>query len=161
MNLAHIIDAHDRPTVALVAGNRETTYGELRDQVARCAAASPACGVGEGDRVALLCGNSRTSSSPTSPSVGLGAIAVPLNPRARRPSSNASSAEVAAVAVIVGPGRGRRRGRSVDRRARAVGRTVVVAGDELPPASDRRLDDAAVGRAGARSSTSSPTTSPC
>ena len=42
--------------------------------------------------------------------VGLGAIAVPLNPRARRPSSSARSAWSTPVAVVVGPA-ARRRGR--------------------------------------------------
>ena len=35
MNLAHIIDAHPADRVALVSRSRVTTYGALRDQVAR------------------------------------------------------------------------------------------------------------------------------
>ena len=33
VNLAHMIDGHDADRVALISRNRETTYGQLRDQV--------------------------------------------------------------------------------------------------------------------------------
>ncbi|MGE3589955.1 MAG: AMP-binding protein, partial [Ilumatobacteraceae bacterium] len=45
--------------MAVISRGRETTYGELRDQVAHVRGGLAAFGIGPGDRVALLCGNGR------------------------------------------------------------------------------------------------------
>lgn len=103
MNLAHMIDVHDADGVALIAGNRETTFGELRDQVARMRGGLAALGVGDGDRVAMLCGNNRYFVVSYLAIVGLGAIAVPLNPVSPAPEIERELAAVEPVAVIVGP----------------------------------------------------------
>jgi long-chain acyl-CoA synthetase len=80
VNLAHIIDPHDADRVAIINRSRATTYGELRDQVARVRGGLAALGVGQGDRVALVCANSRKFVVTYLATVGLGAVAVPLNP---------------------------------------------------------------------------------
>ncbi|MFM9084060.1 MAG: AMP-binding protein, partial [Actinomycetota bacterium] len=59
MNLAHIIDSHPGEATALISRGRITTYGTLRDQVGAARGALVELGVGKGDAVALLCGNTR------------------------------------------------------------------------------------------------------
>ena len=66
MNLASIIEGHAADSVALISRNRETTYGALREQVAVLRGGLAGLGIGRGDRVALLLGNTATSSCPTS-----------------------------------------------------------------------------------------------
>ncbi len=80
MNLAHIIDPHDADRVAIINRSRSTTYGELREQVAHVRGGLAALGVVEGDRVALVCANSRKFVVTYLATLGLGAVAVPLNP---------------------------------------------------------------------------------
>ena len=41
MNLASIIDGHPDDHVAIISGGVETTYGQLRDDVAKVRGASP------------------------------------------------------------------------------------------------------------------------
>ena len=85
MNLASIIEGHDADLVALVSRGRATTYGDLRDQVARLRGSLTALGVGRGDRVAMLCGNGRYFVVSYLATVGIGAIAVPMNPLSPAP----------------------------------------------------------------------------
>jgi acyl-coenzyme A synthetase/AMP-(fatty) acid ligase len=59
MNVARMIESHPAERVALFSRNRETTYGELRDQVERMRGGLSAQGVTAGDRVAVLCANNR------------------------------------------------------------------------------------------------------
>jgi long-chain acyl-CoA synthetase len=103
VNLAHMIDAHADDRVALIVGGRETTYGELRDQVARVRGGLAAHDVADGDRVAILCGNNRYFVVSYLAVVGLGAVAVPLNPASPAPEIERELAKVAPVAVVVGP----------------------------------------------------------
>ena len=80
MNLAHIIDPHDADRVAIINRSQSTTYGELREQVGHVRGGLAALGVAEGDRVALVCANSRKFVVTYLATLGLGAVAVPLNP---------------------------------------------------------------------------------
>jgi long-chain acyl-CoA synthetase len=100
MNLAHIIDAHPADRVALVSRSRVTTYGALRDQVARVRGGLAALGVGDGDRVALLCSNGRYFVDVYLAVLGLGAVAVPLNPTSPPPEIVREIA-VAAPSIVV------------------------------------------------------------
>ena len=59
MNLAEIIEQHPADNIALISRGRPTTYGELRRQVASLRGVLAENGVERGDRVAILCGNSR------------------------------------------------------------------------------------------------------
>ncbi len=101
MNLAHIIDGHDADSVALIWRNRVTTYGELCDQVAAFRGGLAANGIGAGDRVAVLVGNSPHFVIAYLATIGLGAVAVPLNPSSPGPELQSELAVVAARAVVV------------------------------------------------------------
>ena len=81
MNLATIIDGHPAEQPALYSRGRVTTYGELRGQVARLRGALTARGVQPGDRVAVIAGNDWYFVVAYLAVLGVGAIAVPLNPQ--------------------------------------------------------------------------------
>jgi long-chain acyl-CoA synthetase len=101
VNLAHIIDGHDADSTALIWRNRVTTYGELCANVARFRGGLAASGVSAGDRVALMLGNSPHFVVAYLATVGLGAVAVPLNPASPGPELGSELAAVRARVVIV------------------------------------------------------------
>ena len=103
MNLANIIDPHDPATVAIISRGRPTTYGELAEQVGRVRGGLADLGVARGDRVALLCGNGRYFVETYLATLGLGAVAVPLNPSSPGPEIEREIAVVDASVVIVDP----------------------------------------------------------
>ncbi|CAB4857584.1 unannotated protein [freshwater metagenome] len=103
MNLANIIDGHPTEHVALISRNRATTYGALAEQVAGLRGGLAELGVNEGDRVALLVGNGRFFVVSYLAVLGLGAVAVPLNPSSPAPELTRELATVGASTVIVGP----------------------------------------------------------
>lgn len=103
MNLAHIIDPHPGEATALISRGRITTYGVLRDQVAAARGALVELGVGKGDVVALLCGNSRYFVVAYLAAVGLGAVACPLNPTSPAPEVEKELAVVRPKAVVIEP----------------------------------------------------------
>ena len=103
MNLAHLIDGHDAERVALISRNRPITYGQLRDQVANMRGALAQLGVGRGDRVALLCANGRFFVVTYLATLGLGAVAVPLNPTSPALELERELATVGAKVVAVHP----------------------------------------------------------
>jgi long-chain acyl-CoA synthetase len=75
----------------------------LREQVAAMRGALRAEGVTLGDRVVLLCGNSRYFVVSYLATIGLGAIAVPLNPTSPTPELESELAVVDPKVVIVEP----------------------------------------------------------
>jgi long-chain acyl-CoA synthetase len=101
VNLAHIIDGHDADSVALIWRNRVTTYGELREQVAAFRGGLASNGVGADDRVAIIVGNSPHFVIAYLATVGLGAVAVPLNPASPGPELQSELTVVGARAVVV------------------------------------------------------------
>ncbi len=101
MNLANIIDPHPSDTIALISRGRETTYGSLRDQVDRLRGGLAGLGVRDGDRVALLCGNGHHFAVSYLATLGLGAVAVPLNPLSPALELEHEIAEVGAKAVVI------------------------------------------------------------
>jgi long-chain acyl-CoA synthetase len=103
VNLASLIDGHPDDAVALISRGRSTTYGVLREQVAAMRGALRAEGVTLGDRVVLLCGNSRYFVVSYLATIGLGAIAVPLNPTSPTPELESELAVVDPKVVIVEP----------------------------------------------------------
>ncbi|MFZ8997199.1 MAG: AMP-binding protein [Ilumatobacteraceae bacterium] len=125
-NLAHLLDGHAADSIALVSRNRETTYGELREQVARARGGLAELGIGRGDRVAILCGNNRYFVVSYFAIVGLGAVAVPLNPASPAPELQTELAMVEPTAIIVGPS-GASSWDGVDRSAVPTLRVVVTA----------------------------------
>ncbi len=103
MNVAQLIHDHADDRVALVSQGRSMTYAALRAEVDQARARLGAIGVGAGERVALLCGNNSSFVVSYLAVVGLGAIAVPLNPASPAPELAAQVAAVEAATVLVAP----------------------------------------------------------
>lgn len=103
MNLADIIDGHPAEHVAIINRGVETTYGQLRDDVAKVRGGLANLGVGAGDRVALLCGNGLCFVETYLAVLGLGAVVVPLNPQSPTPEIEQEIAAVGASVVMVEP----------------------------------------------------------
>lgn len=103
MNLSHIIDNHPDEAIALISRGRPTTYGALRSQVASMRGELQRLGVGHGDVVALLCGNSRYFVVSYLATVGIGAIAAPLNPTSPAPEIESEMNSVKPTAVVIEP----------------------------------------------------------
>jgi long-chain acyl-CoA synthetase len=103
VNLANIINGHPPEQVAIISRNRATTYGTLVDQVAGLRGGLAELGVQQGDRVALIVGNSRFFVVSYLAIVGLGAVAVPLNPSSPAPELTRELVTVGASTVIIGP----------------------------------------------------------
>jgi long-chain acyl-CoA synthetase len=101
VNLANIIDGHDATSTALIWRNRATTYGELRQQVSAFRGGLAAGGVVDGDRVALIVGNSPHFVIAYLATLGLGAVAVPLNPASPGPELQSELAVVSPKVVVV------------------------------------------------------------
>jgi long-chain acyl-CoA synthetase len=130
-NLARMIEPHADDVVALICRNQETTYGELREQVAGLRGGLAAQGVGHGDRVAIICGNNRYFVLSYLATVGLGAIAVPLNPSSPAPEIERELLAVEPTTVIVGP-HALPAWSSIDASEVPFVRTVIVAEVEAP-----------------------------
>ena len=103
MNLANIIEGHAADKIALISRNRETTYGALRDQVASARGGLSALGLGKGDAVALLVGNNRHFVVTYLAVLGIGAVAVPLNPTSPAHEIERELVAVGARAAVIGP----------------------------------------------------------
>ena len=103
MNLAHLIDDHAGDSIALFSRGRPTTYGELREQVDSMRGGLAGLGIGRGDRVAIVCNNSRYFVVAYLAVLGLGAAAVPLNPTSPAPEIAREITAVGAKAAIVDP----------------------------------------------------------
>lgn len=135
MNVATLLDGHGDDVVALISRNRETTYGELRDQVSRLRGGLARLGVATGDRVAIVCGNNRYFVISYFAVVGLGAVAVPLNPSSPGPELESELATVEPCAIIVGPAAWTGWA-AVDRAAVPSIRVVVTAEEDSSGATD-------------------------
>ena len=101
MNLARVIEGHDPAAIALISRGRPTTYGELYEQIARLRGGLASIGVGDGDRVAVLCSNSRHFVLVYFATLGLGAVAVPLNPLSPAPELESEISNVSAKVVVI------------------------------------------------------------
>lgn len=104
MNLAAVLDGHPDDRVALISQSTETTYGELRADVARLAGGLVDRGVLPGDRVAIVAANNRDFVVSLFAALHLGAVAVPLNPRSPRPELADQIEVTAAEVVLLGAG---------------------------------------------------------
>lgn len=161
MNLASIIVDHPGDATALISRGKATTYGELRDQVGRLRGGLVRAGIEPGDRVAIIAANNWYFVVGWLAVLGVGAVAVPLNPASPGPELTRELAEVGARAVLLGP-TGARAMPDVDRSqlpelglviqsdsggdlivADAVRLDDLMAGDEAPMV-DRLDDDLAV-----------------
>ena len=103
MNFAEIIDGHPSSSVALVSRGITTSYGVLNDQVGRLRGSLSELGIGKGDRVALLCGNSPYFVVSYLACLGIGAVVVPLNPSSPALELQRELQVVGARAVVIEP----------------------------------------------------------
>jgi long-chain acyl-CoA synthetase len=103
MNLSEIIDGHDADSTALISRGRATTYGQLRAQVGAMRGALARHGVGKGDVVVLLCGNSRYFVVSYLAALGVGAVVAPLNPASPAPEIEGELHAVSPTMVVVEP----------------------------------------------------------
>lgn len=102
-NVASIIVGHPADRVAIISRGRPTTYGELLAQVRRFRGGLQGIGVTRGDRVAIVAANGRHFAVAYLATVGMGAVAVPLNPAATADELERELNEITAKVVIVGP----------------------------------------------------------
>ena len=103
MNVARIIEGHPDDRIALISHGRETTYGQLRAQVAALRAEFVGLGLKQGECVALLCSNTRYFVVSYLAAVGVGAVAAPLNPTSPAPEIEKELNVVQPAIVIVEP----------------------------------------------------------
>ena len=147
MNLATIVEGHDADHPALVSRGRVTTYGTLRDQLAHMRGALAGRGVAPGDRVAILAANNWYFVSAYLAVLGVGAIAVPLNPQSPAAEVERELVATGVKLALVGPA-GRRVADAVDRGALPDYEGDVDVADllaaEPAPLVDRAPDDVAV-----------------
>lgn len=114
MNLASIIDPHPAEATALISRGRTTDYGTLRSQVAHLRGGLVGLGIDPGDRVGLVCANNWYFVVNYLAILGIGAVAVPLNPLSPPREVERELAAVGARALVVGPA-GRATAAALDR----------------------------------------------
>ncbi len=134
-----MIESHPHDAVALMSRGRRTTYGELREQVARLRGGLLDLGLDEGDRVGVVCGNNWYFAVSYLAVLGAGLVAVPLNPASPPRELERELAVIGARAAIVGPS-GRKGMSRLDRsQCPALEHLIVSEGDWLEGAL--KLDD--------------------
>jgi long-chain acyl-CoA synthetase len=156
VNLAAIIEAHPDDAVALVSRGSPTTYGQLRTQVAELRGGLARLGVEPGDRVALAAANNWFFAVTYLATLGVGAVAVPLNPASPGAELERELAAVQAKVVVVGPS-AREAIDDVDRAAAGLEHVVLAGaaegegprvedlfGGSTAPLVEREADDLAV-----------------
>ena len=139
MNLASILDGHPDDAVAIVSRGNPTSYGTLQEQVAGLRGGLVGAGIGPGDRVAIAAANNRYIVVSYLAILGIGAIAVPLNPGSPAAELERNLAAVGCAGAIVGPA-GAEAMAGVDRSAAGL-RVVVRAGGTDAGAGDLAFDD--------------------
>ena len=103
MNLATILEAHPGDATAIISRGVTYSYADIRRQVAAMRGALEELGVGSGDRLALLCGNTIEFVVSYFACLGRGIVCVPLNPTAPAPELQRELSVVGARAVVVAP----------------------------------------------------------
>ena len=103
MNLASVVDEHAAGSRAVLAPGRELTYGELRAEVSSLRGGLAAAGVKAGDRVGLVLTNDWPFVVGYLAVLGLGAVAVPIDPSLPTRPLNTELTAVGATAALVGP----------------------------------------------------------
>lgn len=101
MNLASIIEDHPAAAPAVAGQDRSLTYGELRAEVAALRGGLARAGLHPGERVALLLPNDWPFVVAYLAVLGVGAVAVPLDPDQPPPALAAEVAAVGARAAVV------------------------------------------------------------
>ncbi len=80
VTIVSILDGHPDDAIALIEGDQKTTYAELRELRDQTRAGLAAAGLEAGDRVAILCGNTRSSVVSILAVASAGLIAAIVNP---------------------------------------------------------------------------------
>ena len=158
MNLASILDPHPSDAIALTSRGRTTDYGTLRRQVAALRGGLVGLGLDPGDRVGILCANNWYFVANYLAILGIGGVAVPLNPLSPPKELERELAAVGARALVVGPA-GRATASAIDRTKLPVLEFVIhsdghgtaggvtlddLLASEAAPIVDREADDLAV-----------------
>ena len=131
MNLASIIDPHPDGAVALISRGKATSYGQLREQVARLRGGLAGLGLDAGDRVGIVAANNWYFVVSYLAVLGAGCVAVPVNPSSPSPEVQRQLAAIGARAVIAGPS-GRAAVGGLDRAALPVLEHVIGSGGDIP-----------------------------
>ena len=98
-----MLDPHPGNATALVSRGRTTDYGTLRDQVAGLRGGYVGLGIDPGDRVGIICANNWYFVVNYLAILGVGGVAVPLNPLSPPKELERELAAVGARALMVGP----------------------------------------------------------
>lgn len=106
MNLAQIVEPHARTAVAFRFQGEDLTYGELRERCTAVRAGLASRGIGPGERVALLFGNTPEFAVAYLGVLGAGAVAVPLNPTSPAAELDRELRTVRAALVLTPPAEG-------------------------------------------------------
>ena len=102
MTLATLIDAHAGDAIALIEGDQTTTYEELRSLVGRTRAGLVAAELVAGDRVAVMCTNTRSSAVSVLAVTTAGMVAVLLDPSSPTAELRDQIETVGAARVLTG-----------------------------------------------------------
>ncbi|MCP4227178.1 MAG: long-chain fatty acid--CoA ligase [Actinomycetia bacterium] len=103
MNLAESPSSHPGQHPALVTPSGSLTYAQIEDRVAKWRGALGATGLGAGDRIMVLSGNDEVFVMAYLAIIGIGAIAVPLNPQSPPAELSREIEVVAPSAAIINP----------------------------------------------------------
>jgi long-chain acyl-CoA synthetase len=104
MNLAAVLLSHpDDRTALVLEDGTEVTYGALARTTAEMRVRLSESGVAAGDRVALVLGNDPAFVTAYLAILGVGAVAVPLNPASPAAELQRQISEVGAAAVVTSP----------------------------------------------------------
>lgn len=104
MNIASIIETHDAARVALIDGDDQLTYGELRDWAASIRQLLTERGVGSDDRVAVPAGNEPAFVAAALGALGVGARVIPMKPTNPLPELDRKLASIRPAIILVGEG---------------------------------------------------------
>ncbi|MDQ1403859.1 MAG: long-chain acyl-CoA synthetase, partial [Actinomycetota bacterium] len=126
MNLATILDGHPDEAPALISRGQVTSYGDLRAQVGELRGGLTGLGVVAGDRVAIACANNWFFAVSYFAVLGIGAVAVPLNPASPTAELETELKAIGARTLIAGPA-ARDAVNGIDRSA--VGLDLVISPD--------------------------------
>jgi long-chain acyl-CoA synthetase len=149
VNLADIIEGHPDEAVALVAPEGTLTYGQLRAEVAAARGGLVRLGVRPDDRVALVLPNGRPFVTAYLAVLGVGAVAVPIDPSMPAPAVAQEIDMVRARLAIAGPAaeavvREVAEGRSGPTQLVVVGEMSGLLDADPVPYVDRRPEDLAL-----------------
>lgn len=158
MNLASMIEPHPSEAPALISRGRTTDYGTLRREVGGLRGGLVGLGLEPGDRVGIVCANNWYFVAGYLAVLGIGGVAVPLNPLSPPKEIERELAAVGARALVVGPS-ARATASELDRtrlpvlehviyseghRGEGVVALADLLGQEPTPVVDRGDDDLAV-----------------